>query len=164
MTLSPIVGKTASVKIFHLTRFQYLTIPSIHFDLFFLNKKDYEFSVRSAWIAILGNYFPRNHGYSHDIEARNNVGWPDILVRALPAGPHLFDMRPPPFLTIQCKKVKYETRDSEWLGAKHQLQRYFRGIYDGYNSNSPASGGPKSNNVYSHHWSICSVLSVQSRR
>lgn len=94
MTPTPIVGKTASVKIFHLTRFQYLTIPSIHFDLFFLNKKDYEFSVRSAWIAILGNYFPRNHGYSHDIEARNNVGWPDILVRALPAGPHLFEMKP----------------------------------------------------------------------
>lgn len=45
--------------------------------------------------------------------------------------------------------MKYEARDSEWLGAKHQLQRYFRGIYDGYNSNSPASGGPKSNNVYS---------------
>lgn len=82
------------------------------------------------WIAILGNYFPRNHGYySHDIEARNNEGWSDILVRALPAGSHLFDMRPPPFFTIQCKKVKYEARDSGWRGAKLQLQRYFRGIY-----------------------------------
>ena len=40
---------------------------------------------RLAWIAILGNYFPRNHGYSHDIEAQNNEGWFDILVRALPA-------------------------------------------------------------------------------
>lgn len=124
------VGKTASVKIVYLTCFQYLTIPSIHFDLFFLNKKNYEFSDISVWIAILGNYFPRNHGYySHDIEARNNEGWSDILVRALPAGSHLFDMRPPPFFTIQCKKVKYEARDSGWRGAKLQLQRYFRGIY-----------------------------------
>ena len=124
------VGKTASVKIVYLTCFQYLTIPSIHFDLFFLNKKNYEFSDISVWIAILGNYLPRNHGYySHDIEARNNEGWSDILVRALPAGSHLFDMRPPPFFTIQCKKVKYEARDSGWRGAKLQLQRYFRGIY-----------------------------------
>ncbi|KAI9933184.1 hypothetical protein ASPWEDRAFT_174341 [Aspergillus wentii DTO 134E9] len=104
----------------------YLEIPGIDIDLAFLDRHDLEFSVRSAWLGILDNYYTRNHRYTHDVEARNKEGYSDIL----------------------CKRVSYEGRNSEWFGAKDQLQNYFRAIYDRYNPTNPAGGGPIPRHIY----------------
>ncbi|XHF99286.1 hypothetical protein AWENTII_002792 [Aspergillus wentii] len=126
----------------------YLEIPGIDIDLAFLDRHDLEFSVRSAWLGILDNYYTRNHRYTHDVEARNKEGYSDILVRHWQQIPHPFAQRPPPFLIIQCKRVSYEGRNSEWFGAKDQLQNYFRAIYDRYNPTNPAGGGPIPRHIY----------------
>ncbi|KAF3392254.1 hypothetical protein DPV78_010548 [Talaromyces pinophilus] len=108
----------------------YKDVPAFTYEFASLSNGDYEAAVTGVWLMILNHYFSPSELYIHRAEEKVKKGFVDIDTHqwvdppANSGGAMRLGKKSCRFLMTQCKRQKYEGRNSVWQEGVTQLEAY----------------------------------------